>query len=530
MREQDNTYNNSISNDDYRTDYKAGQDNVQFLGFDVHNSVFGVSAILIIMFIVLTLIFPEYSGEALNQTKSWIINQFDWLFMMAINFMIILCIVIVLSPLGKIRLGGKSAKPEYSLISWLCMLFASGVGIGLLFWGVAEPVAYFTDWYGTPLNVTARTPEAETLALSASLYHWGVHGWATYGIVGLALAFFSYNKGLPFTLRSAFYPVFGEKCWGPIGNVVDILAAIATVFGIATSLGLGAQQIASGLDYVFGIPNTVVTQISVIILITGVTYFSVVRGMQNGVKLLSNINIVLSILLLATILVLASSSSIIEKSLAIFPSYVSNIIPLSNWYEREDEVWYHGWTIFYWAWWVSWSPFVGIFMAKISKGRTVREFFLAVFIAPIIFIGIWFSVMGGAALDMIANNQGALVNGITDASLALYEMYAELPFASVIAVTSLILTVIFFVTSADSGAIVVDTITSGGKATSPTKQKVFWVTSSSMIAICLLLGGGAEALSTIQAGVVATGLPFLIVLLLLSYSLVKGLKTEVSQY
>lgn len=172
MREQDNTYNNSISNDDYRTDYKAGQDNIQFLGFDVHNSVFGVSAILIIMFIVLTLIFPEYSGEALNQTKSWIINQFDWLFMMAINFMIILCIVIVLSPLGKIRLGGKSAKPEYSLISWLCMLFASGVGIGLLFWGVAEPVAYFTDWYGTPLNVTARTPEAETLALSASLYHW----------------------------------------------------------------------------------------------------------------------------------------------------------------------------------------------------------------------------------------------------------------------------------------------------------------------------------------------------------------------
>lgn len=534
MREHElnhsNSYTSSTLENSYMTDYKAGQDNIQFLGFDVHNKVFGISAILIVSFILITLIFPEQSGEALNSTKSWVINKFDWLFMIAINIMILLSVAIIISPLGKIRLGGKSATPEYGTISWLCMLFASGVGIGLLFWGVAEPVAYYTNWYGTPLNVTERTPEAEALALSASLYHWGVHGWATYGLVGLALAFFSYNKGLPFTLRSTFYPIFGEKCWGPIGNLIDILAAIATVFGIATSLGLGAQQIASGLQYIFDTPNTLTTQILIIIMITCITYFSVIRGMQDGVKFLSNLNIALSILLLAVIFCLASTTSILEKTLSIFPSYVKNIIPLSDWYNREDESWYHGWTIFYWAWWVSWSPFVGIFMAKISKGRTVREFFLAVFIAPILFIGIWFSIMGGAALDQIINEQGTLVNGITNASLALYEMYGQLPYSTVIAVTSLVLTVIFFVTSADSGAIVVDTITCGGKSNSPIKQRVFWVSSSSMIAVCLLIGGGSQALSTIQAGVVATGLPFLIVLLLLSYSLVKGLKTEVSQY
>lgn len=524
------TGNSDTVNESYTSNYKAGQDNIKLLGFDIHNSVFGISAALIIFFITMTLGFPQEAGKALNNSKDWVINHFDWFFMIAINIMILFCLLLVISPLGKIRLGGREAKPEYSLLSWFCMLFASGVGIGLLFWGVAEPVAYYTDWYGTPLNVSARTSEAENLALAASLYHWGIHGWATYGIVGLALAFFSYNKGLPFTIRSAFYPIFGERCWGPIGHIIDILAAMATVFGIATSLGLGAQQITSGLDYIFGIPNTLTTQIAVIISITCVTYFSVFRGMQGGVKFLSNLNITLSILLLAVIFILGSSSVILDKSVSIFISYAENIIPLSKWYDREDETWFHGWTIFYWAWWVSWSPFVGIFMARISKGRSVREFFLAVFIAPTLFVGVWFAIMGGTAIEFITQGQGAFANGLSDPSLALYQMYAELPSATLISIVSLILTIIFFVTSADSGAIVVDSITSGGKNDSPLRQRIFWVSASALIAVSLLVGGGAEALSTIQAGVVTTGLPFTFVLLLLCYSLLKGLKSELHKY
>nr|WP_321160328.1 BCCT family transporter [Marinomonas sp. KJ51-3] len=258
---------------DYTTNYKAGQDNVRFLGFDIHNPVFSTSALLMAIFITFTLLMPSKANEILIASRTWVINNFDWFFMISVNAIVLFCIAIAASPLGKIRLGGDSSKAEFSTFSWYCMLFASGVGIGLLFWGVAEPVAYYTDWYGTPLNVEARTPEAKNLALSSALFHWGIHGWATFGIVGLALAFFSYNKGMPFTIRSAFYPILGEKCWGTMGNIIDILAAIATVFGLATSLGLGAQQAASGLNYLFNIPDTTTTQVIVIILITIITFF-----------------------------------------------------------------------------------------------------------------------------------------------------------------------------------------------------------------------------------------------------------------
>ena len=512
--------------EDYTTDYKAGQDNVSLFGFDVHNPVFGLGAGLMILFIVTTLAAPETAGEVFSAARSWVLESFDWFFMIAVNIITVFCVLIAFSPLGRIRLGGKNASTEFSTLSWFCMLFASGVGIGLLFWGVAEPVAYYTDWYGTPLNVAPRTEAAADMALSTALFHWGIHGWATFGIVGLALAFFSYNRGMPFTMRSVFYPIFREKCWGPIGHGIDVLSVIATVFGLATSLGLGVQQIASGLEHLFGIANTIQTQLIIIVAITFLTWFSIMRGMQGGVKFLSNLNILVAIGLLATVYVVSFHLGITEKIGRIFVSYAHDIWPLSNWIGREDTSWFHGWTVFYWAWWVSWSPFVGMFMAKISRGRTVREFFLAVFIVPAIFIGIWFAIMGGTALELISHNESALKDGISDVSLALYQMYEALPLSNLLSVLSVVLLALFFVTSADSGAIVIDSITSGGKTDVPAKQRMFWASVIGLIAAALLVGGGSEALSALQAGVITTGLPFTLVLLLLCYSLYKGLKNE----
>lgn len=512
--------------EDYTTDYKAGQDNVSLFGFDVHNPVFGLGAGLMILFIVATLAAPETAGGVLNAARGWVLESFDWFFMISVNIITVFCIVVAFSPLGRIRLGGKNARTEYSTLSWFCMLFASGVGIGLLFWGVAEPVAYYTDWYGTPLNVAPRTEAAADLALSTALFHWGVQGWATFGIVGLALAFFSYNRGMPFTMRSVFYPIFRERCWGPIGHGIDVLAVIGTVFGLATSLGLGVQQIASGLEHLFGITNSIETQLVIISAIVVLTWFSIMRGMSGGVRFLSNLNLLMAIALLAVVYVVGFHLGITEKIGTIFVSYARDVWPLSNWVGREDTSWFHGWTVFYWAWWVSWSPFVGMFMARISKGRTVREFFLAVFIVPTIFIGIWFAIMGGTALELVSNNESGLKNGLSDVSLALYQMYEALPLSDLLSVFSVLLLALFFVTSADSGAIVVDSITSGGKVDAPMKQRLFWATVIGMIAAALLVGGGTEALSALQAGVITTGLPFTLVLLLLCYSLFKGLQNE----
>lgn len=508
------------------TDYQIGQDNVKMMGMDIHNPVFGISALLIIAFVLWTLIAPDMAKDTLGAAKQGAIDYFDWLFMIAANLFVIFNLVLIASPMGKVRLGGKEAKPEFSTLSWFSMLFAAGMGIGLMFWSVAEPAAYFTDWWGTPLGVEARTPEAASMAMGATMFHWGVHPWSIYGVVGLALAFFAYNMNLPLTIRSVFYPIFGERVWGPIGHVIDILAVLATIFGLATSLGLGAQQAAAGLEFLFGIEATANVQIAVIFGVTLAAIYSVIRGVDGGVKVLSNINMSAATILLLFVLIVGPTLAIIGTLFSTAGTYATEIFNLSNWIGREDDKFYSGWTVFYWAWWISWSPFVGMFIARISKGRTVREFLTAVLIVPTLVTLLWMSVFGGSVLEQIQAGTGSLAGGIDKVELAMFQMLENLPLAEVTSLLAIFLVLVFFVTSSDSGSLVIDSITAGGKTEAPVPQRIFWASMEGMIAAVLLFIGGADALNALQAGAISTGLPFTVVLILMCYSLWKGLRHE----
>ncbi|WP_341504028.1 BCCT family transporter [Gallaecimonas sp. GXIMD4217] len=509
------------------TDYTVGQDNVQKWGFDVHNPVFGASAGLILLFLVAVLVTDPATAKASLDGLKWsIIKNFDALFMWSGNIFVIFCLGLVISPFGRIRLGGANAKPKHSMLSWLAMLFAAGMGIGLMFWGVAEPVAYLTGWYETPLGVAANTEEAARMAMGATMYHWGLHPWAIYGVVALSLAFFSYNKGLPLSIRSIFYPLLGDRAWGWAGHIIDILAVLATLFGLATSLGLGAQQAAAGIDHVFGTESGLSLQIWVIVGVTALAVISVVRGIEGGVKVLSNVNMVIAFALLAFVALLAFAVSMGNLPTTL-GAYIENIIPLSNPHGREDEAWYQGWTVFYWAWWISWSPFVGMFIARVSEGRTVREFIVAVLLVPTLVTLVWMSVYGGIAIDQVLNKVGALgQDGLTSVPLAMFQMFEQLPMSQLLSVVAIVLVLVFFITSSDSGSLVIDSITAGGKIDAPVPQRIFWATIEGAIAAALLWIGGTEAIEALQAGAISTGLPFTLVLILMCVSLVMGMRTE----
>ncbi|WP_337658316.1 BCCT family transporter [Sphingorhabdus sp. Alg231-15] len=513
---------------DYQTDYEAGQDNVNPFGLEMHNPVFFISAALTMTFVVLALAFPETANTGLEATKAWTLEHFDWFFVIASNFVLLFCVAVAISPLGKIRLGGSDAKTEFGTASWIAMLFSAGIGIGMVFYGSAEPVAYYTNWGGTPLNVEPRTPEAMNLALGATVFHWGLTPWAIYAVIGLALAFFAFNKGLPLTIRSAFYPLLGERIWGWPGHLIDILAVIATIFGLATSLGLGAQQAATGLSFLFGIEANLTSQLLLIAVITGLATVSVVRGMDGGIKLLSNINMVLAASLLAFVFVAGPTLQIMSGFGAAIASYAEYAVPLSDWTGREDKAWYHGWTIFYWAWWVSWSPFVGMFIARISKGRSIREFLTVVLVVPVIVAIIWFTTFGVTAIEQIKDGIGQLPAGISEAPLVLFQMLENMPFPYIASSLAIILLIVFFVTSSDSGSLVIDAITAGGRTDAPVAQRIFWAILQGLAAAALLVGGGAGALGAMQAGTIASGLPFTLVLLVCCYSLFKGLMSEYS--
>jgi len=512
--------------EEYETEFEVGQDNVQAFGMDMHNPVFFVSALLIVIFVLGTIIMPEQSKELLGGAKNWTIEHFDWLFMVGGNVFVLFCIALIALPVGAIRLGGDDAVPEFSTLSWFTMLFAAGMGIGLMFWSVAEPVAYFTNWYGTPLGVEAGTEEAASIAMGATMYHWGFHPWAIYGVVALSLAFFTYNKDMPLTIRSAFYPLLGERVWGWPGHIIDSLAVLATIFGLATSLGLGAKQASSGMHFLFGTPDALNVQIGIIIGVTLVAIISVIRGIEGGVKILSNINMGIAFLLLLFVFIAGSTIELIGWMFTAAGSYLENIIPLSNWIGREDQTWFHGWTVFYWAWWISWSPFVGMFIARISKGRTVREFMIAVLLIPSLVTVIWMGIFGGSALEQAQNGIGELSNGISSVSLSMFHMLDQLPLTAITSFLAIVLVLVFFVTSSDSGSLVIDSITAGGKIDAPVPQRVFWASMEGLIAGALLFGGGKQALDALQAGAISTGLPFTVVLLLMCISLYKALHHE----
>lgn len=513
----------------YDTEYEVGNHNLAKYGLDIHNPVFPLSALFIIAFIVFTLIAPDTANQLLNQTKSNVINIFDGFFMFSANIFVIFVVLLALSPLGKIRIGGVDAKTDYSYLSWFAMLFSAGMGIGLMFWSVAEPLAYTSGWFHTPLNVEANTEQAKQLAMAATLYHWTIHPWAIYAVVGLSLSFFYYSKKLPLTLRSVFYPLLSERVWGWPGHIIDTLAVVATMFGLATSLGLGAQQAASGMHVLFDFENGISLQIIIIMAVSLAAIISVLRGLDGGVKVLSNINVGFAFCLMCFVFLFGPTEYLTNALVNNAAYYVQYFIPLSEMMDRSDAEWQQAWTVFYWAWWISWSPFVGMFIARISKGRTVREFILAVLVVPSIVTLVWMTTFGDTAIYQYSNGIGELAGGVGDVSLAMFSMLKALPFSAVSSFLAIMLVLIFFITSADSGSLVVDSITSGGKIDSPMVQRVFWVVSVGAIAMVLLIGGGEQALKSLQAGAVSAGLPFTVVLLFMCVALLKGLINEYRQ-
>ena len=511
---------------EYETEYEVGQDNVEVMGLDIHNPVFFLSAGLVLLFAGLSLVFPEATGAGLQASKTWTLQVFDWMFAMTPLILMAFCVALAVSPLGKIRLGGVGAEPEFAITSWVAMLFAAGVGIGFMFYGAAEPLAYYSDWSGTPLNAQPATPEARRLAFSATLFHWGLSPWAVYAIVGLALGFFAYNKGLPLTVRSAFYPILGDRVWGFWGHVIDTVAVISTVFGLATTIGIGATQASSGLGYLLGTPATLMMQIGLILGITGLAVISVLRGMDGGVKFLSNLNMTIAFILMIFVLIAGPTLAIVTGFGQNFFSYLTDTPALTNWFGREDKAWFHDWTIFYWAWWISWSPFVGMFIARISHGRTVREYISVVLLAPFAICVVWFTTFGEAAIQQFETGNGDLADGISTASMTLFELLNGLPLSMITSTAAIFLLVVFIVTSADSGALVVDSITSGGKTDAPVPQRVFWACMLGVTASMLLYGGGKSTLQSLQAGTITAALPFTSILLASCISLFLGMRDE----
>ncbi len=510
-----------------QTDYEIGQDNVLVFGLDIHNPVFVISGSVIILFVLLSLIFQDASGAVFSATQAWLTTTFDWVFMTAANIFVLFCLFLLVSPLGKVRLGGPDATPDWSYFSWFAMLFAAGMGIGLVFFGVLEPVNHFQN---PPLGVSAENTEAaRQLGIASTIFHWGLHPWAIYAVVGLALAFFSFNAGLPLTIRSAFYPLFGDRVWGWLGHVIDTLAVFATLFGLATSLGFGASQATAGLNYLWGVPNTITTQVILILLITAAALVSVLRGMDGGVRRLSELNMILAGLLLLFVIIVGGAGSILVSIFSSTVGYVTNVIPLSNPVGREDTEFMHAWTTFYWAWWISWSPFVGMFIARVSRGRTVREFIACVLLIPTVAGIVWMNAFGGVAIDQFLD-QG--YTGVTETisnwtpELSLFAMLEPLPLASITSFLGIVLVTVFFVTSSDSGSLVIDSITAGGKVDAPVAQRAFWAVFEGLVAIALLVGGGLAAL---QAASVTTGFPFALVLLLMCVSLYMGLRKAAQQ-
>ncbi|MDQ2092970.1 BCCT family transporter [Rhodalgimonas zhirmunskyi] len=585
------------------TDYEIGQDNIETqigpFGLDIHNPVFLISGLSIIAFVFYTLALPEQSGAVFTWMFSAVTKGFDWFFLGAANIFVIFCLLLIVTPVGKVRLGGEDATPDYGYIGWFAMLFAAGMGIGLMFYGVSEPMSHYsssaggtsygvvysgeapaegetpdgwanaedfaaakgfsgstqadvqahidtvvpedqralfaptstrTDW--APLGGAGGDEEAAVkLAFAATIFHWGLHPWAIYAVVALALALFSYNKGLPLTIRSAFYPILGERVWGWWGHVIDILAVFATLFGLATSLGFGATQANAGLNELFNIPVGSTTEVILISAITAVALISVLRGLDGGVKVLSEINMGLALLLLLFVLIAGPTWDLLAGFVSYLVAYLEYLPALSNPLTqtiagdagRADVNFSQGWTSFYWAWWISWSPFVGMFIARVSRGRTVREFIICVLLIPSLVCVLWMSVFGGAAIFQVLND-GYTAAQDAALELKLFKMLAELPLTQITSVIGIVLVIVFFVTSSDSGSLVIDTVTAGGKVDAPVPQRVFWCIFEGAVAIVLLLSAGG--LKSLQSMVISTGLPFTVVLLLMCWAIWRGLQAE----
>jgi len=515
------------------SDREPGDTNIQRFGFDIHPVVFPVALVIIALFIAVTVLLGDQASEAYTALFNFIGNNFGWFYLLAVNIFIVVLLFFAFSRYGKIKIGGVEAEKEFSDFSWMAMLFSAGMGIGLMFFSVSEPLYYFQNVPGF-FGAEAETGAAASAAMAQTFFHWGFHPWAVYGLVGLGLAFFSFNRGLPLTFRSIFWPLLGDRIYGWPGHVIDLVTVFATLFGLATSLGLGVAQVNQGLSYVGGdllgiasVPTNSLVQVLLIAGITGIATLSVAAGLDGGVKRLSTINLYLMFALLGFLLLVGPTVFILGSWVEGLGVYFNNILALG--FFRGTLAPGGGtvtaWTVFYWGWWIAWSPFVGMFIARISKGRTIRQFVLGVLVLPAMFSTIWLSTFGGSALFNSLQGNGAALATYNELgqTVAMFAMLEQFPLGAISGILATILVITFFVTSSDSGSLVIDHLTSGGKHDVPRAQRIFWAVTEGAVAAILLWGGGLTAL---QTAAITTGLPFAVILCLMCYTVYLGLSNE----
>jgi choline/glycine/proline betaine transport protein len=555
------------------SDREPGDTNIQRFGFDIHPVVFPVALVIVALFIAITILFrtlaeafgwtmvvaqqtaQENGWEVLGQAQDGVVvyqtasdaynviftfigTNFGWFYLLAVNIFIVVLLFFAFSKYGKIKIGGVEAEKEFSDFSWMAMLFSAGMGIGLMFFSVTEPMFYLN----TPpsfFGAEAGTGAAATAAMAQTFFHWGFHPWAVYGLVGLGLAFFSFNRGLPLTFRSIFWPLLGDRIYGWPGHVIDLVTVFATLFGLSTSLGLGVAQVNSGLSYVFGsemlgvanVPTGTTVQVLLIAGITAIATLSVAAGLDGGVKRLSTLNLYLMFALLGFLLLVGPTVFVLGTWVEGLGAYFQNLLGLGFYTGTLSPAANGtptGWTVFYWGWWIAWSPFVGMFIARISKGRSIRQFVLGVLFLPSMFSTIWLSTFGGSALSS-ALGGGAVQTQYTELgygsfeTLGMFVMLNQYPLGIISGLLATLLVVTFFVTSSDSGSLVIDHLTSGGKHDVPKTQRIFWAVTEGAVASVLLIGGGLTAL---QTAAITTGLPFAFILCLMCYTVYLGLKNE----
>jgi len=484
-----------------------------------------VSKSLVLVVVVFTVLMTDAASVAFSTLREGIVSTLKWYYIALVAFVLGFAIWLMMSRFGHIKLGRDDEKPEFSFFSWFAMLFGAGMGIGLVFWSVAEPLTHFES---NPFLQNPGSPRAAEVAMRLTFFHWGLHPWAIYAVVGLALAYFSFRRGLPLTIRSTLYPLLGERIYGPWGHAIDILSIFATIFGVATSLGLGMQQVNTGLYVVGGWEVSISHQLILIGVVTSLAVISVATGLEVGIRRLSELNILLSVLVLAFVFIYGPTRLLVLGVMQSTGDYIQNVVWLSLWTDATlDTGWQGGWTTFYWGWWISWAPFVGMFIARISRGRTVREFVAGVLIVPTLITFIWFGIMGGTALHLELDQAADLITPVNeDMTLGIYAMFTALDSGAIgliAAVLATLLIATFFVTSSDSGTLVINTIMSVGDPDPPISHRVIWGVSEGAVAAVLLIGGGLTAL---QAASISAALPFSVIMIFMMIALVNGLKSD----
>ena len=486
-----------------------------------NNNVLYISSAIVLLFVLWGLLLPDNMGKVVNSVFSVLTNDFGWLYLLAVAVFIVFIFGIALSPYGKIKLGKDDDKPEFTNLQWFAMLFGGGMGIGLVFWSVAEPLMHFNN----PPFGTAGTVEAMQTAMRVVFFHWGVHAWVNFAIAGLALAYFQFRKGLPFLISSAFYPLIGDRIYGPIGKAIDILAVFATVFGIATSLGLGSSQIATGIEYIWGIQATPLTTSIIIAIVTAIFTLATVSGLHSAMQAIANIKVWLSVVFMIFIFLFGGKVFILNTFTHTLGDYIQNFVGQTFWMGNSE--WLNGWTIFYWAWWIAWAPFVGQFVARVSKGRTIREFIFAVTLLPVGFSAMWLAIYGGAAFNLDQITGGAIQAAVNaDYTTALFALLQQMPLYLLTGPVAIALIVACFVGAADSATYVLAMLTSNGNMDPSKKLRAFWGIMQGAMTIVLILVGGKAALTALQTASIASAFPFMLIMLVMCYSIYKALRND----